>query len=255
LKDRHLRAARALVVTALMSNSPALADEARGAAAEARFREGRSLLADGKLREACDKFGESERLDPAPGTLLNLARCYEGLGRTASAWATYRKLTQRATELGQTARAEFATRRAAELEPSLAMLVVRVPSAHRIDDLAVEYDGTPLPVAAWNSRVPIDPGTHHIIANAPGRLSWSRDVDALAPRDAIVEVPLLAENPAMRSTPLHSVGVVTTFAGVAAVVTGLLFRGVAKMEREAAQDGCRSNGVHICRVDAAQPRG
>jgi hypothetical protein len=230
----------ALVFAALVAITPARADEAQeAAAAEALFREGRALLAEGKLHDACEKFGQSKRLDPAPGTMLNLGRCYEDLGRTASAWATYRELTQRATKLGQTARADFASQKAAELEPSLATLAVGVPTAHRLPGLSVEYDGTPLGIAAWGSRLPVDPGMHRILASAPGKLSWSRTVDVRASESASVEVPLLASSdPPARTIPLETVAIWTTFVGAAAVVTGVVFRGAAKTENEAAEDAC-----------------
>ena len=57
------------------------------AAAEILFQEGIHLLDEKKFAEACPKLEESVRLERAPGALLNLAACYEGLGKTASAWA------------------------------------------------------------------------------------------------------------------------------------------------------------------------
>jgi serine/threonine-protein kinase len=239
VKNRR-RLEASLVFTAVVAITPARADEGQeAAAAEALFQEGRALLALGKLPEACEKFGQSKRLDPAPGTLLNLGRCYEELGRTASAWATYRELTQRATKLGQTARAEFASQKAAELERSLATLVVDVPTTHRIASLSVEYDGTPLGIGAWGARLPVDPGPHHISARAPGRLSWSRTVDVRASEPASVEIPLLAPSDTpTRPDPLETVAIWTTVGGPAAVVTGVVFRGAAKTENEAAEDAC-----------------
>lgn len=63
------------------------------------FEEGRALLDESKFGEACAKFEESIKLDPAaPGTLLNLGLCNERLGRTATAIGWFRKAQFRAAE-------------------------------------------------------------------------------------------------------------------------------------------------------------
>ncbi|MFO0567610.1 MAG: hypothetical protein U0263_18270 [Polyangiaceae bacterium] len=49
-------------------------------AAEALFNAGRDAVKAGDYPTACAKFRESNRLDPAPGTVLNLADCEEHLG-------------------------------------------------------------------------------------------------------------------------------------------------------------------------------
>ena len=66
--------------------APAMADTRDPAAAEALFEAGRQAATRGDWTTACPKFAESQRLDPAPGTLLNLADCEEHLGHLASAW-------------------------------------------------------------------------------------------------------------------------------------------------------------------------
>src|SRR5262249_36741107 len=89
------------------------------AAAEALFHEGRKLLADGNVSAACPKFAESYRLDPAIGSLLNLAMCHEREGRTASAWSEFREAEAQAASLGDTARRQLAATHAAALEPAM----------------------------------------------------------------------------------------------------------------------------------------
>ena len=74
-----------LVVAPARAQAPTSTDKV---AAEALFEEGRRLVAAGSFVDACPKFADSQRLDPSPGTLLNLASCYEKLGRSATAWAT-----------------------------------------------------------------------------------------------------------------------------------------------------------------------
>src|SRR5262245_45288580 len=54
--------------------------------AERFFLEGRASMKAGRYEEACARFAESQRFEPASGTLLNLAACREAQGRTATAW-------------------------------------------------------------------------------------------------------------------------------------------------------------------------
>src|ERR1700735_2048415 len=70
-------------------------------AAETLFEEGRRLMTDGKAAEACPKFAESQKLDPSPATLLNLASCYEKTNRPATAWATYKEGASAASAAGR----------------------------------------------------------------------------------------------------------------------------------------------------------
>src|SRR5688572_14074173 len=77
---------------ALAGSSTASAQEANDkAAAEVLFEQGRSLLLEGKVDQACPKLAESLRLDRGIGTMLFLAECWQRLGKSASAWAQFRE--------------------------------------------------------------------------------------------------------------------------------------------------------------------
>jgi hypothetical protein len=68
------------------------------------FDDGKRLAAQGRYAESCPKLAESQRLDPAPGTLMNLADCYENAGLTASAWATWLEAASATKQAGQVER-------------------------------------------------------------------------------------------------------------------------------------------------------
>ncbi len=166
------------LLLALVLPRPAHAqDEAeRKAAAEALFQEGRERLTEGKVEEACPLFERSQSLDPAVGTLLNLADCYERAGRLASAWTTYTSAVTAARTRGQQERAEHATARAEALRPKLATLKITVPAGSRVQGLVVRRDGAMVEPAAYDIALPVDAGTRRIEVTAPGCETWSTTV-------------------------------------------------------------------------------
>ncbi|HEU4410039.1 MAG TPA: hypothetical protein VFS43_32590 [Polyangiaceae bacterium] len=192
-RARH--AALALLAGAALSAAPGAA-RANPAAAEALFKEGRRLLKAGQLDEACPKFAESQRLDPSSGTLLNLADCHERQGKVASAWAEFLSASRLASTQGDAARMGEGQRRAARLEPKLSYLTVRAGAA-AAPGLVVKRDGEKVEAAQFGSRLPIDPGTHTLSAEAPGRLPFQTSVLVRPNGDDVkVEVPDLAPAPA-----------------------------------------------------------
>src|SRR5262245_59299946 len=83
--------ARAIAVAAaigvVMLYGVATGQSAAEAPAQALFDEGSALLKKGDYAGAAAKLAESQRLEPAFGTLVKLAKAYDKLGKTASAWA------------------------------------------------------------------------------------------------------------------------------------------------------------------------
>lgn len=145
------------------------AQSAGGAAtvAEALFRDGVAAFDAGRTAEACDKFAESFRLDPANGTLLNVALCHERQGKTASAWAELSQLAGRAAQAGQKEREQLARTRAAALERRLSRAQIEIAPDAGVEEVRV--DGQVLGRAAWGSPLPLDPGEHAFAFAGPGR--------------------------------------------------------------------------------------
>lgn len=163
----------ALLVAAAPALGGAPVDES---AAEAAFREGRALLREGRYAEACKKLEASYALDPALGTLLNIADCLERTGRTASAWLRYREAAGMALQKGQREREAIAREKVAELEPTLCRIVVRAPKSGG----AVRRDGVTVAPTAFDLPVPVDPGKHVVELEEQGRVVARRDVDLAA---------------------------------------------------------------------------
>ena len=179
--------------TALPATARAVPSAEDKAAADALFDAGKRLFSAGSNAAACEKFAASQQLDPGVGTLMFLADCYGRIGKTASAWATWREAAAAARDAGQTDRESTARKHAADLEPALSRLVIVVPSNVRVPGLVVQRDGVVVRQAAWGVGVPVDPGSHPVEAKAPGRMLWSSQVDvASGPSEATVTIPLLA---------------------------------------------------------------
>jgi hypothetical protein len=194
-----------VVLSSLCANAAHADQEAEEkAAAQALFEQGRAAVLQNRFAEACPKFAESQRLDPGIGTLLWLADCYENLGQTATAWATFKEAAA-AAALRHDGREQVARERVEKLEPVLSRLKVVVPPDAAIPNLEVLRDGVVVGTAQWGITLPIDPGTHTIAARAPGRQGWSQSIQLAARPDAIeVSVPELEAAAPSTSPGAHS---------------------------------------------------
>jgi hypothetical protein len=200
LPERHARlqgrclgvALLAFAALALALLTPVPARAQNSAAAEALFTEGRRLMQAGDYERACPKLAESQRLDPGAGTALNLAECYERLGKTATAWATWLEAASMAKQAGQDAREDHARKRASALEPKLVRMVIVVPPENRVPGLEIVRNGVLVNEAFWDMPVPVDPGRYTITARAPHRLEFTTEVNVVegAPAPTIT-IPLL----------------------------------------------------------------
>jgi serine/threonine-protein kinase len=168
--------------------------------AEALFEDARGLVAQGRYAEACPKFADSERLDPSPATVLNLANCWEKAGRTATAWATYMEAASLANAVGRKDYLAAAQRHADALAPKLARLTVSVQEP--VEGMQVRRDGVLVDRAEWGAPLPIDTGSHAIDASAPGHKAWALRVEVTQDASsATVTVPALEAAPVEASPP------------------------------------------------------
>lgn len=195
-------AALAAALTIAVAGRPARAQSAEDkAAAEALFDEGRKLFLAKKYADACPKLESSQKLDPGIGTLLYLADCYEGLGRIASAWGTFREAAAEAKAAGQAERERIARARANLLEPKLHKLTIAV-GAPDTPGLTVKRNDAPVKKAVWGSSLPVDPGACEITASAPGKKPWSVKIQIPdGPGAQTVTIPALEDAPAAPPPP------------------------------------------------------
>jgi hypothetical protein len=158
---------RWIAVLCWLELTPAFADaQARDpAAAEVLFRRGRGAMEAQRCAEALPSFVESHRLDPAAGTLMNIATCEEKIGRLASAWQHWREAIDALAPTDD--RVAFARNRVKALEQKLPRLAVSL-AAGGDRGARVFRDDVELGPASHGVLLPVDAGRHTITVRAPG---------------------------------------------------------------------------------------
>lgn len=191
----------AILALGWLSAGGARAEPQDPAAAEALFQQAREAQGRGDLKTACPKFAESQRLDPAAGTLLNLADCEEQLGKLASSWQHWQEVVAM-LPAGDDRRA-LASQRLAKIEKRVPRLTLRMankaPAGARITRDAIEFGS-----ASLGTPLPIDPGSHEVVVTAPGH-EPRRQVFSIAEAEeknlTLEAGPAIAPQPRGQETP------------------------------------------------------
>jgi hypothetical protein len=158
------------LVAAWSLASPAVrAEDTATPVAQALFDDGRQLLLSHDYPAACAKLAASQRLEPAAGTLINLAFCHEQLGKTATAYVEYNDVLALSLKNDDTERIALARERIAALEPNLSWLLIVLPPGEQDDDVSVTLDGTFVGTDAVGAPIPIDVGLHRVAVARAGR--------------------------------------------------------------------------------------
>jgi hypothetical protein len=199
---KHLYFAAPLVI-AMLVPSMSLAQANNKALAQATYDKARELIKNGKIEEACAAFADSQKLDPALGTLVALGACHEKQGKVASAWAEYLE----ASGMGDSPAAKFARDRV----DALAVQVPKVRTLLPFDypkDATFTLDGNDIALSVLKLDLPIDPG-HHTLTIASGTKKGTVSFDATAGA-GVVEVKLDFEQAAPQTAPSAGASAATT---------------------------------------------
>jgi tetratricopeptide (TPR) repeat protein len=193
----------------------------------ARFDEGRALTKAGRASEAIAKFLASLAAEPSAVAALNLADCYERIGKLASARERFKQAEQLSSAAGDGARAAEAHRRAEILEPRLSTITVLPPPPGVTASTWV--DGVSLPPDGWGKPHPFDNGPHEVVFQAAdgkpqtkavnlseegAKVTLSFDV-ATGKQEVTKEKPTDARPEALRPAALVAGG-----AGIASLIAG-----------------------------------
>lgn len=176
--------------------------------AEALYQAARDLMAQGNYASACPKFAESYRLDPATGTLLNLAACHEAEGKLATAWTEYMDVARIGRRDGRADRVKYAKEHADALLPKLSRLTISIAPGVDAAGLEVTLDGMAVGQVTLGVAAPLDPGPHVVVAGAPGKKPFSQTVVLGAVADQqLLTIPALEPGEPEAPPPLAPVAV------------------------------------------------
>lgn len=270
---------KALVLALLATGVPLRAHAAgsdNAAAAQALFDEAKMQMAAGNYERACPALEESQKLDPALGTLLNLADCYEKAGRTASAWSKFVEAAAKAQKSGHHDAERVAKDRAHALERKLAKLTISVTAADSEPGLEVLRDGVSVGSAEFGLAIPVDPGSHTVSARAPGRKTWETQISVASAASESAVVPELEKAPVEAAAaapaanaagktdnvpdqmkqghPRRTIGLVVGGVGVAALAAGGVFAGLTKSKDNEADGLCKSGDGNTCANQAEKQK-
>jgi hypothetical protein len=242
-------ASRIALLVALMAGVAHAEPTPQQKQADEAFKKGRELLKQGNFLDACDEFNTSQRLDPANGTLFNIAQCSEQIGRLATAASAYRELIKKDTNAE---RLELSRKALAALEPRIPKIVAKIANPPnnitiRLESKAGQQDVLP------NEAVEANFGEYTLVARAKGYTEMiSKFRIGEEGSTKTVEVTLLpgASNSdilkaggggggdkAPRNTRKLA-GIALTAAGGATLATGVVFGVMARGKWNDAKDAC-----------------
>ncbi|HEY8091003.1 MAG TPA: hypothetical protein VIF09_24240 [Polyangiaceae bacterium] len=161
---RSLSLSAVVVVTSL---APCGVAHAGSAEAETAFREGRKAMQVGDYPTACARFADSERLEPAPGTLLNLAECETHIGKLVSAHEHF-GVAASGFPRGDVRRT-VALSREAEIDKRVPRLILRLAPSAPLDAIVHEGESV-LESTALGTPKLVDPGRVIVVVTAAGRV-------------------------------------------------------------------------------------
>jgi hypothetical protein len=235
--------AMAIAISAL-SAGQAHADSGPG---DELFLKGREAMKVGNYKGACSLFESSHRVDPAPGTLLNIAVCSEKLGRLRNAGRALEDFLA-AVEASDERRP-----RAVEL---LADVKQRTPEVRlRLrgplpPGVQILVDGDDLGRDEWDAPVPLDPGRHVIEVRTPRRPDERRTVEleeADRHEETFVFVLAAQSAPPARALPPRSTDLPAAFyisfgVGVGGLVAAAGSGAYVLQQAEKVEDNCENKG-------------
>lgn len=209
------------------------------AAAEALFQNGRDAMEREDFDAACQMFEESFSLDPAVGTVMNLAVCEEKRGHLARSWERWHQALGLLSEDDE--RVSYAVIQMEAVEGRLAYLTI-VAEEGAPPGLTFRRDDVVRGGASFGLELPLDPGKHVITVESPGhepkRYAVALEVGERKELAVTAGRPLDASGASADPSPRKTIGIVALGVGAVglgmAITTGVLLPG----QHEKVEQGC-----------------
>ncbi len=146
--------------------STVLAGPAEKKRADKLFDDGRRYLANKEYALACTAFEQSQEADPAIGTQLNLALCYEEWGHVAAVLKAFQE-AERLASAKHDNRAKAAHKKVEELTPKVPHLTLEVPASADPSTVFL-LDGKEAEKSVLGGDMILEPGDHTMEVRVPG---------------------------------------------------------------------------------------
>ncbi len=219
-------------------------------AGEQLFREGRLAMQNNDYEEACAKFAESQRLEPAPGTALNLGECEERRGHFVAASQAFSVAAAASTGDKQ----KYASSRAASVDKKICHLTIRASAGVPPDLVLSISKGPAKEVTSLDTEIKLDPGDVIVHAEAPKHRAKDLTVtlregktveldlgslEPITPESAPLTVALPTTKPT--KSPLPTIGLIVGGVGAASLIVGGV-TGVLALDRASTvKDHCNDD--------------
>ncbi len=212
------------------------------ARADEQFRRGREEQDRGNCQKALEYFRESHALKPGRGTLLNMGLCEKKLGQLAKALEHLEELLPQLPSGDD--RRQIVRDALAEVKPRVPYLRI-VLKADAPAGTVVTYDNAELEATMIGTDMPVDPGKHVVVVEAPGLpnrqyhvvMEEGKKQSLTVEAGAQMQPMAPAGNDSSRQTK-RTIGFVIGGVGVLGFITGAVTGGIAVSDYADAEKAC-----------------
>lgn len=234
--------------TAMAQSKDARPQADMNARADEQFRKGREEQDRGNCQKALEHFRESHALKPGRGTLLNMGLCEKKLGQLAKAMQHLEELLPQLPSGDD--RRQIVRDALADIKPKVPYLRI-VLKADSPAGTVVTYDNAELEPTMIGTDMPVDPGKHVVVVEAPGLPNRQYDLvmEEGKKQTLLVEPGMQSSSSSSSSSTAavvddssrqtkRTVGFVVGSVGVLGFIAGAVTGGIAASDYSAAEKAC-----------------